>query len=35
MTDGTNPLAKAVITAEAIEVTTTGTGPAVTPAARR
>jgi hypothetical protein len=35
MTDGTNPLAKAMITTEVIEVTTTGTGPAVTPAARR
>lgn len=32
MTDGTSPLAEAVITAEVIEVTTTGTGPAVTPA---
>lgn len=32
MTDGTNPLAEAVITAEVIEVTTTGTGPGVKPA---
>jgi predicted type IV restriction endonuclease len=32
MTDGTNPLAEAVITADVIEVAATGTGPAVTPA---
>jgi Type I restriction enzyme R protein N terminus (HSDR_N) len=32
MAGGTNPLAEAVVTAEVIEVTTTGTGPAVTPA---
>ena len=32
MTDGTNPLAEAVITADVIEVAAAGTGPAVTPA---
>jgi hypothetical protein len=32
MTDGTNPLAEAVITVDVIEVAATRTGPAVTPA---